>query len=302
MKKAWQTIKVAFKNFFYFISSKIFLKNFTAMLFVIVAFLVLIFVFTHLFSKHGKAIETPDLVGMNISEAMAKYNNIRFHVDSVNVEDTITGERPPLLSILTQDPYPASKIKTNRTIYVTIQQINQPHQTIPNIWGRDAARAIKSLKNRNFKATILRAIPDKAENTVLEVYLVNKSGDTTLLEPYRDVKYAPSLQEGTTLYLVIASGMGEDVALPNCKCDTYDMSRFKIEGYDLRVGTVIADANVLDSAAAYVYRQHPVFVGGRQVKKGQEIDLWLTRDAPIGCDVDKDFITEPDTLVTIGGR
>lgn len=302
MKKAWETIRKAIKNFFYFISSKIFLKNFTAMLFVIITFFVSLFAFTYLFSRHGKAIETPNLIGMGISEAMAKYKNIQFHVDSVNVEDTITGERAPLLSILSQDPSPMSKIKRNRTVYVTIQQINQPHQMMPNIWGRNTERAIESLENRKFKAVVLRAIPDRAENTVLEVYLVNKYGDTTLLKPYRDVKYAPSIQEGTTLYLVVASGMGEDVLLPNCQCDTYDMARFKVEGYDLRVGTVIADANVLDSAAAYVYRQRPVFVDGREVQKGQEIDLWLTRDAPIGCNVDKDFIAKPDTLVTIGGR
>jgi beta-lactam-binding protein with PASTA domain len=302
MKKAWETTKKAFKNFFYFISSKIFLKNFTAMLFVIVAFVAFLFGFTYLFSRHGKAIETPNLVGMNISEAMARYDNIRFHVDSLDAEDAITKERPPLLSILAQDPSPKSKIKKNRTVYVTVQQYNRTRKTVPKIWGRDVERAMKSLEEAKLQGTILRSIPDKAENTVLEVYVVNKSGDTTLLEPYKELKYAPSLEKGTMLYLVIASGMGENVSLPNCKCDTYDMARFKVEGYDLRVGTVIANANVLDSAAAYVYRQHPVFVDGRQVKKGQEVDLWLTKDAPDGCDVDADFITKPDTLVTIGGR
>ena len=302
MNKIWNGIKRGFLETGYFITSKLFLKNFFGMALTISAFVGSAFLFIHLFSRHGDYIEMPNLDGLSLPEASAKYRNISFHVDSINKVDSLTGERAPLLSIQSQDPPANTKIKKGRRVYITVQQINPDLATMPNIWGRQADRVINSLQNRKLKGKILRTEPDRAENTVLKALLFHPNGDSTILHPYTNVKDAQRIPEGTMIYLVVAQGMGEQVLLPNFKCQTYDAALFTLDGYQLRLGSVFADANVIDSAAAFVYRQNPIFIDTRKIQKGQEIDLWLTRDAPIGCEIDSDFIIEEDTSTSTINR
>jgi len=49
--------------------------------------------------------------------------------------------------------------------------------------------------------------------------------------------------------------------------------------YSLNIGALTFDADVKDSAAAFVYRQYPVFEADAQVPAGSSVDLWLTEDS-----------------------
>jgi hypothetical protein len=124
--------------------------------------------------------------------------------------------------------------------------------------------------------------------------MVNSKGDTTLIKPYRAGGTAPRIPENSTLYLVVAEGMGEEVPLPNCRCRTFDLAKFLLDGAELKLGGIYADAAVIDTSAAFVYRQDPMYIDGRVVNKGIEVSLWLSKEVPENCSVDLDFV-EPET-------
>jgi len=301
MKKFGQSLRTAFHNFWLFISSKIFLKNLTGIILTCAGFVVLVFIFIHFFSRHGQAIETPNITELTLSEAKKKYTYLNFHVDSMYYKDTITGEIPPFLTILAQDPLPKSQIKKGRTIYVNVQQFNKPITALPKIWGNDYERALIMLKDKNLVGKILRKVPDKALNTVLEVYIINNKGDTVEIKPYRQGGTASTIPENSILYLVVAEGLGEEVALPNCRCRTFDLAKFLLDGTELRLGGVFTTADVIDTSAAFIYRQSPEFINGRTVNKGVEVSLWLSKEIPENCSVDSDFV-EPEPLVPPPGE
>lgn len=262
-----------------------FWMNLATMLTTVVAFVVIVWSGLSTITRHGQSTAAPDLSRMTLQEAMLKYPHFRYAVDSVNVVDSVTGQRLRPMSIIAQDPKPNSKVKRGRRLYVSVQQYTPDRVMLPNIWGRDYQRVLAMLGSRRLTGRLLRREVDRAENTVLAACVIRGDGDTLWLDPLRPTQ----MPEGTTVYLVVASGLGESVSLPDCRCQTYDMARFLLSAADLQVGSVFVQPNVLDTAAAYVYRQSPAYLPELTVQRGQELNLWLTKDPPIGCEVDQLF-------------
>lgn len=299
LKKIGLFIWKPFKGILYFLTSKIFLRNIIGIIFTVASVIMLSFLFIQIFTRNGKSRPMPKIEGMSLEKAMAKYSYLTFHVDSVKEKDTITGIFFEPFQILSQNPEPESSIKDGRRVYLTVQQYNDNEVALPNIWGKDVNRALKNLSDKNLKGTIWKQIPDKAENTVLEVYAIDK-GDTSKING-RSVL----LPEGSSLLLVIAQGMGAEVPLPNCRCQTFDIAQFLLDGSELQLGNIFVNGNVMDTVNAYVYRQNPQFIEGRVALKGEEVNLWLSQELPEGCKVDNDLnppTTRPDTLQVIGPK
>lgn len=282
MKNKLQTI---LHELWLFVRSRIFWKNFALIILLVTGLLGLTYFSTFLFTRHGHSVETPQLEGMTLPEAKAKYGrSFSFKVDSVSEKDTMTGIAYPPLTILSQNPPRRSKIKKGRTIYLAVQQFSSQLTPIPRIWDRQVELAMSMLGRKNINTVIWKRVNDKAFNTVLKVYYVNASKDTVEIPSYRVGDNAPRIPEGTKLYLVVAKGMGEEVLLPNCRCKPFEMARFLVEGSDLVIGNLMVDGNVTDTALAYVYRQVPTYIDSMKIKKGDEISLWLSNELPAGCD------------------
>ncbi len=302
LKKLGLFIWKIIKGTFYFLTSKIFLRNIIGIIFIIAGTILLSFLFIQEFSRHGKSRPMPKIEGMSLKEAMSKYNYLTFHVDSVKETDTITGLFFEPFQILSQNPAAESSIKNGRKVYLTVQQYNDKEVALPKIWGKDVSRALTDLNGKKLNGSIWKRIPDKAENTVLEVYVVNKN-DTIKVNDYGTNGTAPRLPEGSSLLLVVAQGMGSEVPLPNCKCQTFDIARFLLEGSELQLGSIFVGGGVMDTVNAYVYRQNPQFIEGKIALKGAEVNLWLSQELPEGCKIDTDLnppTQRPDTLKVIG--
>jgi len=119
------------KNFFKFLSSKIFLIQLG--LAVVVLLVVVFGTLTWLKSttNHGEFVEVPDFSKFEVMEMRKKIEEagLRYEVlDSANYNPDY-----PRFSIITQDPEAGTKVKANRKIYFTVNPSGYKKVTVPNI-------------------------------------------------------------------------------------------------------------------------------------------------------------------------
>jgi beta-lactam-binding protein with PASTA domain len=105
------------KDIIEFFKSKIFLIN----LAIAAAVMAAIFGFTYKwldnYTKHGESIVVPDLKGMKAKQLDSMISDLHLNyaiIDSIYFTDKPQGV------IIEQDPLPGSKVKENRTVYLTI--------------------------------------------------------------------------------------------------------------------------------------------------------------------------------------
>ncbi|MEM7101823.1 MAG: PASTA domain-containing protein [Bacteroidota bacterium] len=278
LKNTVETVKTAASDLYYFLSSKIFLKNAVGAIILSVLLLVLSFQFLKMYTRHGETITLPDFTGMTIDkvEQQLKNKHLKYGViDSVYSAADIPG------AILDQDPPANSKVKENRTIYFTVNPLNPPKVMLPNIWNVDYKFARNMLLARGLEVDEenIRYKKDKAEDTILDVIYDGE----TLKKPPSGTRETPyRIPKGTKLGLVVAEGGGGEVIVPKLTCNTYDEAIFKIRSSNLNIGAIIADQTVTDTLAAFVYRQNPTS-SGQFMRMGEQIDIWITQDKPAGC-------------------
>ena len=250
------------------------------MVFLVVGLFALAYFSLNWITFHNKFTETPEVVGLNLKEIQKKYENFSFHVDSAVYDRKI---KP--FTIITQDPYPGEKIKGNRTIYITVSPLMPPIKALPDIYGKRLGQALKALKEKKFIPKIYRFENDKADSTVLKaIYFNPKTGDSTVLAKGRNAAHLP---EGSTVHLIVASGLGSQVSLPDLACSTYDVAQFLLEGSELKIGNIFTNGIVVDSFNAYIVKQNPAYMNGRMIKKGQEVDIWLSSKPPAKCGIEE---------------
>ncbi len=281
--KLWAT------EFKYFISSKIFLKNFAGMLGVVIGTIILIFLFIRLFTRHNSHITVPSYVGKTVEQAKGLKSSR--HIKIILIDSAAYNEDLAPGEIVSQDPSPESQAKRGRNVYVTINPISIPLTDVPRIWDLQLSRAETILARAKFRWTITRR-PDRAVNTILEVQVKN-GNKTTTIKPYRDAADAPKVPQGTELILVVAESGGVDVQIPYLTCLTYSEAMRVIRSNNLGTGALTILGNVSDTANAYVTRQYPSAFDGLPIKTGDPIDLWLQVDKPANCN-DDDVIENND--------
>ena len=91
---------------------------------------------------------------------------------------------------------------------------------------------------------------------------------------------------GSSISLVIGSGIGNlDIAVPKLVGLTYDEASIVLQAQGLILGSVLANGDVQDTAAAFVYRQSTASKteAGMQlrIRPGQMIDVWLSTEKPV---------------------
>lgn len=229
------------------------------------------------YTNHGESTEVPNFVGMSYKEALriAKSKDFKVAVaDSVFMEGKLPGE------ILTQSPKPKSQVKEGRTIYFTIVKNNADLVTLPGLVGNEDfeiySRQCERLKVKTRISARVR-VPKLEPNTIVAVIYRTDTITEQLRRGYK-------IEMGATLDFVISEAVKDDVPVPSVVCLSYDEARFLINSSGLTVGQVIKDATVENASTAWVWKQTPASGDEVTIKSGQAIDLYLTQNAPKGCD------------------
>ncbi len=214
------------------------------------------------FTLHGESISVPDVRGLKLNRLD------RFLADKslqYKIIDSIFDLGKPPGVIIEQDPAPASKVKENRTLYLTINASHPPNVKMPNLIDVSYRQAEAILNSFGLKVGQLIYKPDLAKNAVLE-------------QLYKSSRIAPGIDipKGSTIDLVLGDGLGNvDVPVPDLSGLTRGEALFVLKGSSLNIGIVHYDGTVRDSSNAKVYKQEPDASDDGILKQGEAVDIYL---------------------------
>ncbi len=269
-------IKGIFMAIWQFLKSPVFLKNLGLML----AFFLVIFLVTtnwlKCYTKHGESMQVDSYKGMDIKDAIRKAKSRNL---SVVILDSIFLKGQPANHVADQTPSPLSRIKENRTIYLTIFKANGDPVLLPEF--RSSGYAFDEYKNKLKQRGIEAVVKERKfdskqeENTILQMFY---KGDEVTED---DLRKGFEVHEGEQLEFIITKQSTEWVILPDLVCSKYDEGVFLITGNKLSVGSIYGD--VIDRKDAYIYKQDPPYSPNQRIRIGQQVNIYLTDELPVGC-------------------
>jgi beta-lactam-binding protein with PASTA domain len=150
-------------DFFRFLFSKKFLKHFIGIIVLGVVLVWVILFSLKLYTRHGKYLQVPDFSGMTIDRVLAnsEYDRFRFVV-----VDSVFDLTQPAGSILNQDPYPGSRVKEGRMIYLTIVSVIPEKTTMPDLRNLSLRQAVSTIQSLGLKVGSIQYVPAFDEDAV----------------------------------------------------------------------------------------------------------------------------------------
>lgn len=180
------------KEFFTFKHNKLFWLNILGMVAVVIAVIWGTFYYLDVYTIHGKAIQVPDVTGLQAekaAEVLMKSNLSGEAVDFRFVKGV------PENRVLEQRPAANAKVKKGRTIYLTLSTGNEPTYAIPDIIDNCSLREAEAkLQAAGFKLTPCDSINGEKD----WVYGLLHGTDT--------LHAGDRIPMGTTLTLIIGNG------------------------------------------------------------------------------------------------
>lgn len=255
------------KGLISFIFSRVFLVNVAIALFIMIMLLFGTMWYLKSYTHFGETVTVKDLTGLTVGEVEESLvsSNLKFVVyDSV----FIPGKKP--LTVIDQEPKPLSKVKENRTIYITINASKPPKVSLPNVIEKPFREASKKLKSAGLKLDSVIYKPSGVNgNFVMEV-----------LYGGQPVNAGFRLPVGSSVDLVVSSGFGEPAAVPCLLGLTYGEAQLNLTVNYLAIGAMVYDATVTDTVNAVIVRQIPEPQPNVTLNVGTPIDLFFSRDMP----------------------
>jgi beta-lactam-binding protein with PASTA domain len=250
-----------------FLKSKQFLYNIGAIILSIIVFFWLGTTIISSFTQHGQTITVPDLSGKKLSEvkSILESKQLEFEI----VDSSYSAKLNPL-SVIDQNPKPNSKVKEERTIYLTINALNPPKVKMPDLKDASLKQAQMALESYGLKLGRLIYKPDLAQNAVLE-------------QEYQGKNISPGtlIAKGSKIDLVLGDGLGQsEFPVPDLVGMTLAEAKFNLEASDLNLGVVVNDNTcTADDDNAKIYKQVPSPDDSQNmIKPGEPVDVFITTD------------------------
>jgi eukaryotic-like serine/threonine-protein kinase len=234
--------------------------------------LVLFFIFFQSLSwitRHDKTLAVPAVTGKTFDEAKKILEAQGFDVE---IQDTVFNDTAALLSVVKQFPNAETKVKMNRTVYLTINRDAAPDIDMPKLTGQSFRSAQITLQQQKLRL----------EDTIYAPYFAR---DLVLEQHYKGqpIKEGTKIPMGSGIVLVLGRGTGtEQLEVPDLFGVTLNEAKSILESNGLTVGTIqpaAADPN------GYVYRQAPDHLtqtgNVNHIRAGQFIDLWVQSEKPV---------------------
>ncbi len=220
-------------------------------------------------TNHGAYLTVPSVVGKKTDEAVKFLESKGFEVvikDSVYTDTAKNG------IVLKQIPDPNSTVKINRTVLITVNRVTLPMIDMPALEGKSLNFALEILKRSHLKLgdTIYR--PDFMRGSVLEqLFRGNK------------ITSGSKIPWGSRVDLVIGSGLNQDpILVPQMEGMTFEEAKILLQENGILLGAVVADPDVVDSAAAFIWKQSPPRYDDQKepvyIQPGQLMDLWISKE------------------------
>ncbi|MFB2117568.1 PASTA domain-containing protein [Parapedobacter sp. 2B3] len=248
-------------KFFKYLRTEKFRKNLIGALIGLTVFFLIIIFGLDTYTRHDESIAVPELRGMLVNEAVKtlQAEGFEYDLDSVYQVDA----KPGL--VIEQDPDPQTKVKKNRTLYLTIITRVAPEVAFPDLIEKTFVEARAMLNSYGIKLGDTVYIPDIARDVVLDVKFGNER-----------LNAGRPIPKGSTVDLVLGDGRGDsEVQVPDLTGLTLDQVRFALQGNSLTLGSVNYMGLVTDTAGATVVSQTPTPTDPK-VSIGTPINIALT--------------------------
>ncbi len=247
---------------FQFLKSRTFFRNLFILLFAIVGGFIVLTSILNSYTHHGENISVPDLRGLSISklDSLLVTNSFHFKV----IDSLYDGEKKSG-TILDQDPAPNSKVKENRTIYLTINSTQPPDVKMPDLVDVSFRQAEAMLQSFGLVTGDIIYRSDMAKNAVLEQLYNN-----------RNIKPGTMLPKGAVIDLVLGDGIGDlDIVVPDLLGLTLEEAWSVVKRVSLTFGNIKYDIGISDTSSAIIYLQNPSSNIGLTLKQGEGIEIFL---------------------------
>jgi eukaryotic-like serine/threonine-protein kinase len=148
------------------------------------------------FTRHGRTIEVPEIVGMDREQAHQVLS--RMNLRPV-INDSIFDTSREKGSVASQNPAAGSEVKKNRTIYLTTVAILPEMVAMPDLTDLSFRQAQALLQTHGLLVGKLEYIPNIARNAVLQ----QKFNQGT-------IQPGTPIEKGTAINLVLGTGEGSN--------------------------------------------------------------------------------------------
>ncbi len=260
-----------------FLKSSYFLRNLGAIFLVVILFYIFLTGGLGWYTKHGESMEVENFTGMDLNNArrLARDRKLRLEI----MDSTfIVGRQPNI--VIEQTPKKGSRVKERRTIYLVVTRSTPPLVTLPDLVGNyDYFQYTRKLELMEVNYKIREKIFDRkqAENTILHCYY----NDQKITQ--RDIQNGYKVAKGSTVEFVVTQRNTGMVEIPSLVCEKFDAARFLVNSNNLAIGQVFTSLGQEAWNDAYVYKQEPAAVSGRQIKMGTQINIYLSPNRPANC-------------------
>jgi eukaryotic-like serine/threonine-protein kinase len=277
-KQLLEKVKTYAKEFWWFVSSKIFLKSFAGILAMFIGFFVLVALWLHLYTKHGQSITVPNFENKTLEDAVDEAERKGLNIV---VTDSIYKKGKMPHTVLDQNPKAMSQVKEDRTIYITISRAAADLVPLPDIAGGndDFEQYQRKLTVYDINAEVIgrKFDPILEPNTIIDVIFDN---DTIT----NKMRYGVKIPKGSILYFVVSERENPNIQIPDLVCKNFEAAKFLINSSQLNIGSIVRDASVVSESSAYVWKQEPIHQPNTTMRIGEQITLYITQRLPAGCD------------------
>lgn len=246
-------------NFFQFLQTKVFLRNFAVSVIITVILAALVLWMLKGYTHHGESVTVPSLLGM-MPDQLNQLETIAYF--DVIIVDSVYDARAPKGSIAIQDPLPGSNVKKNRKIYLTLVSTLPEKVGMPNLVDLTLRQAKATLETYGLRLGEVKYVPDIAQNAVLAQFYNGNS-----------IAAGQDILKGSTIELRVGQSVGSGrVHVP------FLLGKSREEALDLMgeryltLGEEIYEDDASPETAR-VYSQSPSFVKGMLINAGQTVNL-----------------------------
>lgn len=102
----------------------------------------------HSFTRHGEAIEVPNLIGVRMDKAIEMLEDGKFRYEII---DSVYRDSMKKMDIVEQDPAAGSFVKKGRKIYLIVNSLDRPKVQVPRLTNKSLNLAKVLLKNAGLR-------------------------------------------------------------------------------------------------------------------------------------------------------
>jgi beta-lactam-binding protein with PASTA domain len=227
-------------------------------------------------TKHNEVKKVPNVIGKTYEEAKQVLEAAGLEA---GIQDSMYVDTARALEVMRQSPDAEAVVKSDRTIYLTLNRAIPPQIEMPDLRGFSLTSAKLYLQSVGLKMGDTTFVSGAAKNAVKE-------------QQYNGEEIMPGtkINMGSHVDLVVGNGIGQEtISVPDLLGMTVSQARAYLSSSNIELGEIIPQGSVTDTENAFVIKQNPPpystnASSGETVKNkirpGQILDIWISTTPP----------------------